>query len=195
MRKIKNILVVVFIFVVTLNINYLGMMDNRIIVESSEYKAGNTSNLVLNKILSDNELKTEIPKMFNYASNGMQYRVSEANPDYITNGLYSSTDEDGTTYYYRGDIDNNNLVFGTYDEDYYVYSNDVLGYFQTKESCIEAGGNDNSCKPFKIASKGEKMYWKIVRVNGDGSLRLIYNNCVNITTGEISHMVDGGVNC
>ena len=194
MRKIKNILVVVFIFVVTLNINYLGMMDKRIIVESSEYKAGNTSNLVLNKILSDNELKTEIPKMFNYASNGMQYRVSEANPDYITNGLYSSTDEDGTTYYYRGDIDNNNLVFGTYDEDYYVYSNDVLGYFQTKESCIEAGGNDNSCKPFKIASKGEKMYWKIVRVNGDGSLRLIYNNCVNITTGEISHMVDGGVN-
>ena len=65
MRRIKKMLVVVFIFVVTLNINYLGMMDKRIIVESSEYKEGNTSNLVLNKILSDNELKTEIPKMFN----------------------------------------------------------------------------------------------------------------------------------
>ena len=122
MQRIKKILMVrsVFIFIVTLNINYLGMIDKRIIVESSEYKAGNTSNLVLNKILSDNELKTEIPKMFNYASNGMQYRASEANPDYITNGLYSSSDEDGITYYYRGDIDNNNLVFGVYDEDYYV---------------------------------------------------------------------------
>ena len=74
--------------------------------------------------------------MFNYASNGMQYRASEANPDYITNGLYSSSDEDGITYYYRGDIDNNNLVFGTYDEDYYVYGSKEV-YYQTKESCID----------------------------------------------------------
>ena len=79
--------------------------------------------------------------MFNYASNGMQYRASEANPDYITNGLYSSSDEDGTTYYYRGDIDNNNLVFGEYTEDYYVYGNikgDDFRYYQSMESCKEA---------------------------------------------------------
>ena len=177
---------VVFIFVVTLNINYLGIIDKRIIVESSEYKEGNTSNLVLNKILSDNELKTEIPKMFNYTSNGMQYKVSESNPDYITNGLYSSSDEDGITYYYRGDIDNNNLVFGAYDEDYYVYGSWDM-YFQTKDSCIEDGGNDEKCQPTKIASKGDKMYWKIVRVNGDGSLRLIYNGpgLKNLNSGVI----------
>ena len=196
MVRIKKILMVVFIFVVTLNINYLGMIDKRIIVESSEYKAGNTGNLVLNKILSDNELKTEIPKMFNYASNGNYWPISSDNElndsNYITNGLYSSSDEDGTTYYYRGDIDNNNLVFGTYDEDYYVYGSKGV-YFQTKESCIETGGNDELCQPLKIASKGEKMYWKIIRINGDGSLRLIYNNCVNISTGEISHMLEGGV--
>ena len=126
MRRIKKMLMITLILVVTLNINYLGMMDKRIIVESSEYKAGNTSNLVLNKILSDNELKTEISHMFNYASNGNYTNSSFEklnNPDYITNGLYSSSDEDGTTYYYRGDIDNNNLVFGAYDEDYYVYGN------------------------------------------------------------------------
>ena len=44
MQRIKKILMLVFIFIVTLNINYLGMIDKRIIVESSEYKAGNTSN-------------------------------------------------------------------------------------------------------------------------------------------------------
>ena len=66
MKKVKKILVVLLLFVVTININYLGMMDNKVIVTSKEYKAGNTNNLVLNKILSDNELKTEIPKMFNY---------------------------------------------------------------------------------------------------------------------------------
>ena len=178
MRRIRKILMVVFIFVVTLNINYLGMINKKIIVESSEYKEGNTTNLVLNKILSDNELKTEIPKMFNYASNGNYFDINsydELNDsNYITNGLYSSSDEDGTTYYYRGDIDNNNLVFGAYDEDYYVYGSERV-YFQTKESCMEAGGNDDLCKPLKIASKGDKMYWKIVRINGDGSLRLIYN--------------------
>ena len=189
--KKRKLIMLVILFIVTLNINYLGMMNKRIIVESSEYKAGNTSNLVLNKILSDNELKTEIPKMFNYTSNGMQYIDSEANPDYITNGLYSSSDEDGTTYYYRGDIDDNNLVFGAYDEDYYVYGRGSR-YYQTKDSCIESEGNDKKCQPTKIASKGDKMYWKIVRVNGDGTIRLIYNNCVDITTGGITHMdIDG----
>ena len=179
MQRIKKILMLVFIFIVTLNINYLGMIDKRIIVESSEYKAGNTSNLVLNKILSDNELKIEISQMFNYASNGNYYDINSYgvlnDSNYITNGLYSAEDEDGITYYYRGDIDNNNLVFGTYDEDYYVYGSDGI-YYQTKESCIEAGGNDDSCQPTKIASAGDKMYWKIVRVNGDGSIRLIYNS-------------------
>ena len=179
MRRIKKILMVVLLFVVTLNINYLGMIDKRIIVESSEYREGNTSNLVLNKILNDNELKTEIPKMFNYASNGNYTNSSFEglnNPDYITNGLYSSSDEDGTTYYYRGDIDNNNIIFGAYGEDYYVYGNGNRNrYYQTKDSCIEAGGDEEDCQPLKLASKGEKMYWKIVRVNGDGSLRLIYN--------------------
>ena len=184
MKKVKKILMVVLLFVVTLNINYLGMMNKRIIVESSEYKEGNTTNLVLNNILCDNELKTEIPKMFNYASNGNYTnssfdKLNDSN--YITNGLYSSSDEDGTTYYYRGDIDNNNLVFGAYDEDYYVYggtlssSDRMLGYYQSKERCIETGKSDEFCEKTKIASAGDKMYWKIIRVNGDGSLRLIYN--------------------
>ena len=178
MRRIKKILIAVLLFVVTLNVNYLGVTDKKIVVESSEYNEGNTSNLVLNKILSDNELKTEIPHMFNYASNGNYYdfnsRKELNDSNYITNGLYSSSDEDGTTYYYRGDIDNNNLVFGAYDEDYYVYGSKEV-YYQTKESCIEVESNEEYCQPLKIASKGEKMYWKIVRVNGDGSLRLIYN--------------------
>ena len=178
MKKVKKILMVVLLFVVTLNINYLGMMEKKVIVTSKEYKEGNTNNLVLNKILSDNELKQEIPHMFNYPSNGMQDGADEVNPEYITNGLYSSSDEDGTTYYYRGDIDNNNIIFGAYDEDYYVYGNTLRqasAYYQSKESCMEAEDDDGLCIKTKIASAGDKIYWKIVRVNGDGSLRLFYN--------------------
>ena len=129
-------------------------------ISYQNYKEGNTDNLVLNKILSDNELKTEIPHMFNYTSNGMQYRAQEANSDYITNGLYSSSDEDGITYYYRGDVDNN-LVFGTYDENYYVYGNTLgtnYNYYQSKESCVEAGNKEDFCVKIKLASAGDKMY-------------------------------------
>ena len=202
MKKINKLLIVVLLFMVTLNFNYLGMMDKRVIVESSEYKEGNTSNLVLNKILSDNELKQEIPHMFNYASNGNYVDFNnlenpmQNNPEYITNGLYSSIDEDGTSYYFRGDV-NNNLQFGTYDEDYYVYANGDA-YYQSEESCKEAG--NSICTRTKLASKDDKMYWKIVRVNGDGSLRVIYNgpgvnalypDLVSFSNEEISGVVGG----
>ena len=154
-------------------------INHRSIVSYNTYNEGNTTNLVLNKILSDNELKQEIPHMFNYASNGNYYDISnhkyQNNKDYITEGLYSREDEDGTTYYYRGDIDNNNLIFGAYDEDYYIYyvEGNVDQYFQSLESCQEA--TNRSCTPVKLASAGDKMYWKIVRINGDSSIRLIYN--------------------
>ena len=63
--------------------------------------------------------------MFNYASNGGYFDMSSGsqsvNPEYITNGLYSMEDEDGVSYYYRGNVDNNNVQFGEYKEDYYVY--------------------------------------------------------------------------
>ena len=146
------------------------------------YKDGNTDNLVLNKILSDNELKEEIPHMFNYASNGTQYDpndeddyTTDSNPEYITNGLYSMEDEDGVSYYFRGAVDNNNVQFGEYESDYYVYQDSDDLYYQSLESCQATAYKPESCTQVKLASTGDKMYWKIIRVNGDGSLRLIYN--------------------
>ena len=152
------------------------------------------------EILEDNELQTEKTSMFNYASNGVQYNpndeddyMTDPNPDYITNGLYSMEDEDGVSYYYRGAVDNNNVRFGEYTSDYYVYGSDGV-YFQTKESCIEADGNDELCQPLKLASTGDKMYWKIVRVNGDGSLRLIYNGTsTNPDNSDLTHSSVVGV--
>ncbi len=47
-------------------------------------------------------------------------------------GLYKTVDNYGDVYYYRGDVQNNNVYFGGF-------------------------------------------YWKVIRTNGDGSIRLIYN--------------------
>ena len=137
--------------------------------------------LTTQEILEDNELQEETTNMFNYASNGSYIAsITEEGPQYgsepsqVTNGLYSMNDEDGVSYYYRGAVDNNNVQFGEYVSDYYVY-NYSSRYFQSLETCQEYNSSCSESNRVKLASAGDKMYWKIVRVNGDGSLRLIYN--------------------
>ena len=56
-------------------------------------------------------------------------------------GLYKTEDDYGDVYYYRGDVQNNNVYFGGF-------------------------------------------YWKIIRTNGDGSLRLIYNGDIKNATSN-----------
>ena len=57
---------------------------------------------------------------------------TELEADKSDKGLYQGTDDYGTTYYYRGNVKNNNVYFAGF-------------------------------------------YWQIVRINGDGSIRLMYN--------------------
>ena len=149
-------------------------------------------------ILAANPVQEEKTNMFNYASNGTQYDpnddvdyATDPDPEYVTNGLYSTEDEDGTSYYFRGAVTTNNVQFGEYESDYYVYQGES-GYFQSQESCEEAG--NSTCTPVKLASAGDKMYWKIVRVNGDGSLRLIYNG-ISATpdSSDLAHSYSIGV--
>ena len=168
--KKRNKILMIGLLSTALSMNMVGVGSTKISINRKTYQEGNT-NLVLNKILSDNELKQEIPHMFNYASNGNYYDGTN-DPNFVTEGLYSNVDEDGTTYYYRGNVKNNNLQFGAYDEDYYVYQGKKARYYQSQESCEEARNSD--CSAVKLASAGDKMYWKIIRVNGDGSLRLMY---------------------
>ena len=132
-------------------------------------------------LLAANPVQEEKTNMFNYASNGSYISsFTSSGPTYgnepsqVTNGLFEAEDEDGVSYYFRGNVENNNVQFGEYPSDYYVYNNGYSYYSQTLESCEEAN-SWYTCTPVKLASAGDKMYWKIVRVNGDGSLRLIYN--------------------
>ena len=76
-------------------------------------------------------------------------------------GMYAAEDDYGTSYYFRGVVDNNWVQFGNYTSDVYNCSNEI--------SQTDTG----SCT--KIASNGDNMYWRIVRINGDGSIRMIYS--------------------
>ena len=67
-----------------------------------------------------------------YKMTATQLGQQEQENDKSDRGLYSSIDDLGTTYYYRGNVKNNNVYFGGY-------------------------------------------YWQIIRINGNNSIRLIYN--------------------
>ena len=62
-------------------------------------------------------------------------------------GMYAAEDDYGTSYYYRGAVNDNWFQFGT-------------------------------------NSSGQPLYWRIVRINGDGSIRLIYNGTSTAQTGN-----------
>lgn len=105
-------------------------------------------------------------------------------------GLYVTKDNFGDSYYFRGLTDNNWLQYGEYTKDYIVYrgasdNSDDQADFSTLEECQNATGSTTSynidCKAVTIAKKGDKMYWKIVRINGDNSIRLIYNGTTQPT--------------
>ena len=85
-----------------------------------------------NTILANTELKTDTP---DFSKTSCASGCGEA-----TNGLYKEETSKGTTYYFRGTVDNNWV---------------------------------------KFANK----YWRIIRINEDGSLRIIYQGTSANTTG------------
>ena len=77
-----------------------------------------------------------------------------------TKGIYVSEDDFGTSYYFRGAVENNYVKFGK-------YSLEVT----SDEYNITAGAD---------------MYWRIIRINGDGSIRMIYAGTEAYANGSTS---------
>ena len=94
---------------------------------------------------------------------------SKPAPDFSTvttasdKGMYSAPDDLGTSYYFRGAVDNNWVKYGKYTKDMYNCNNGTISATDTGNSCT------------KIASSGDDMYWRIIRINGDNSIRMIYS--------------------
>lgn len=103
---------------------------------SGEAQINVSSDIASNKILGDNGSKEAIE--------------AKGEPDFskiatTDEGMFATLDNDGTSYYYRGAVENNWLYFAGY-------------------------------------------YWRIIRINGDGSIRVIYNGKTTNQTGEDIHI-------
>ncbi len=78
-----------------------------------------------------------------YTFTKYNYTQTPASYDTTGVGMYAGSDDDGTTYYYRGSVGGNYVKFNN-------------------------------------------MYWRIIRVNGDGSVRMIYDGASAHANGEAS---------
>ncbi len=128
----------------------------------------------LNALNSTIVVDTEHTPDFSTVSgnNGIKYSdtgdVVASNVGDGTKGIYVSEDDLGKSYYFRGDVDDNYVKFGTYRQDLY-YGKDSNSKYVTGTSCANI---PTDCQ--KLASTGDSMYWRIIRINGDGSVRMIY---------------------
>ena len=107
-----------------------------------------------------------------------------------TSGLFELEDDYGTSYYFRGDVTNNYVKFGTWQTDYYngyVSANNNNEGFTSLSDCEATATN---CR--KYASAGDDMYWRIVRINGDGTIRMIYDGTSAHGKNDLEYDKDSG---
>ena len=114
-------------------------------------------------------------------------------------GMYSYTEGTGKTYYYRGAVDNNWVKYGKFKADQIVYrgfyddnATDEIWFdneigkskyidYPTLAECQTGGNSDmhgssynHKCKEVTYANKGDDMYWRIIRVDKDNKIKMIY---------------------
>ena len=115
-----------------------------------------------------------------------------------TESIAGSTSKD--VYYFAGDAKNNWVKFGKWQEDkisyrgYYSETSDSYIEYSTMEECTSATSYNVNCTMNKYASAGDPIYWRIIRTNHDGSIRLLYSGTSpdttsgNIGTSEFNTM-------
>ena len=119
-------------------------------------------------------------------------------------GVYKAIDDLGESYYFRGNVTNNYVQFGEYqagvnlgrvEVEAYLLVTDDKYYFYSLEECQEAEANydaseiESACRLddriFQeiVTNKETPMYWRIVRINGDGTIRLVYDGVKKVSNG------------
>ena len=115
---------------------------------------------------------------------------SVANTENTTGILYKTnkTEDGSEVYYYSGNTTNNWVKFGKYQKDnivyrgYYSETSSSYSEYSTLEACTSATSYNKRCTKFTHGNVGDDMYWKIIRTNEDGSVRILYSGTSPDTT-------------
>ena len=142
---------------------------------------------------------------------------SKISSDTNGKGLYytnKNTEDNKTTYYFRGDVTNNYVKFATQTRNKCTYNGKSVAYFDSvnagfkyeptasectstnvclnsaygnivgvaENTCSNAGGTLTTDKAIFASNTTEDIVWRIVRINEDGSVRLITEDPVGGST-------------
>ena len=115
-----------------------------------------------------------------------------------TGTLFTATEKnvhnttDTTVYYYAGNTIKNWVKFGKYQKDlikyrgYYSTTGTSYEEYSTMDECTSASSYNKNCTEYKYANAGDDIYWRIIRTNSDGSIKLLYSgSSPDTTTGSI----------
>ena len=92
--------------------------------------------------------------------------------------LCKAKDAYGDSYYYRGNVTNNYVKFSSWSSAliYGYYSETSVNDFKeydSLEACQNASSYNTNCTV--VREKNAPIYWRIIRINGDGTVRVIYD--------------------
>ena len=161
-------------------------------------------------------------------NNGGESSITELDESEFANvttasdkGMYKKADDLGTSYYYRGAVNNNWVRFGK-EPNKCMYNNSEVLYAEivgdelnirkvkNQEECLSTnmcmsqgmygvGINETLCQAGGGTPLTEKatfttadMYWRIIRINGDGSIRMIYSGTTAPTSATATVMTGLG---
>ena len=147
-------------------------------VSGSIYIAKGTEPTFITKILEQNKTISE----------RTNFKVT--NTDKTTGTIYKTnkTEDSSDVYYYSGNTIDNWVKFGKYTttkEVFLGYANDKKGSakeYSSYDDCINATSYYHYCEKKIIWKSGDDMYWRIIRTNEDGSVRLLYSGTSPDTT-------------
>ena len=108
--------------------------------------------------------------------------------------MYKAKEDNTDVYYFAGDARNNWIKFGTFNTDktvyigWGVYKDNYKSYitYDSMSACTSASSYNNNCEALVLWKKGDPIYWRIIRTNSDGSIKLLYHG--NSPESETSYI-------
>ena len=134
------------------------------------------------QILADNptrDTRNTYNAVFTNNTTGTLFTATEKN-------VHNTTDT--TVYYYAGNTTKNWVKFGKYQNDLIRYrgyasaTSALYNEYSTMDECTSASSYNINCTEYKYANTGDDIYWRIIRTNHDGSIRLLYSGTSPDTT-------------
>ena len=155
--------------------------DGKVVVKN--VTSNSTCNINVSYIKLYDRLLTDNPTIKTRTDFSTPFTTNTANT------LYKAQEDNTDVYYFAGQDTastpiNNWVILGEYYGKLYLYrryTDDYQSYtdYSSLEDCQKYGDN---CEEEVIAFEGEDIYWRIIRTNSDGSIRLLYSGTSPDTT-------------